>query len=819
MEHKEVVHRDKDSDNNVELWHKYQTARENLRTKTDFFNKYKAPITHRTNPPDDPAVNRSPAKADHTTSNAESTAHSAPRVKHKSKQSEPHSVATGSSSHNLYDASPLLKQAEWDSGSLKTAPSHRDNPGQGTLAESCARSVSPQVADINTSPVSKNHVPDGGDSFHGSEVVTPHPKIASESQPEDAQLRTENQATKFLQSSARTSGLGSSGPAAACEIESSKRTGLSKTKGTPASSNSHSVTTRTDKIRVIVKMSDSDQSEEVLLHRYRGQGQVKASTGQVQESQTKSSTPQDKLTDRPEPGPAPRGDTPIHFSVENSSYSEQKPRPEKRKGVRQTEATAEAKEELRRLQQEIRAQVGKCKLKTDDRLDSNPEALMKARTGPGTDPTSVIYRRIIKRLDVGRADSIFTFPLDITEKEKQELQWTLYAQDVRAYPEIEEGHVVLSPHPRPKELNTPDGSPFGEIPPCPTPQEIVDSVNWDAINNWEFGDLARRADWEYSPAVWNAPVQYRNWFYAWLDSTMHICYYADIYHMSFFDGTAHSDGLKGMFIPNIEHPEAKRNLEDEKTNRHCHETVDGYRFNYITQQKKEQVDSEIRRREARAQYLAAMRTPPSSNPNVPKANIYLRPAEVGDIPELLSLYNWYVANATQCVDATALAEQDMRQRIDDCKREKLPFIVAVERKSAILNGRIRRDQNENVMGYALATDFMGARTIGRHTAEIEIFVHHTKRDQGVGRCLMDKLLEICDPTYLGRGGYFFDSDLEDGGCYSPGSSRRLARLVIAISYSEDDPSDYHRVKEWLMRRHRFEEQGLLKGAARKFDKL
>lgn len=566
-------------------------------------------------------------------------------------------------------------------------------------------------------------------------------------------------------------------------------------------------------------MSDTDQSEEVLLHRYRGKGQAKASNSQVQESQTKSSIPQDKLTDRPEPGPAPLGDTPIYFSVDNSSYSEQKPQPEKRKGVRQTEATPEAKEELRRLQQEIRAQVGKCKLKTDDRLDSNPETLMKARTGPGTDPTSVIYRRVIKRLDVGRADSVFTFPPDMSEKEKHELQWTLYAQDVRAYPEIEEGHVVLSSHPRPKESSTPDGSPCGEIPPCPTPQEIVDSVNWDDINNWEFGDLARRADWEYSPAVWNAPVQYRNWFYAWLDSTMHICHYADIYHKSFFDGTAHPDGLKGMFIPNIEHPEAKRNTEDEKTNPHYHETVDGYRFNYITQQKKEQADSEIRRREARAQYLAAMRTPPSSNPNVPKANIYLRPAEVGDIPELLSLYNWYVANATQCVDVTALAGPDMRQRIEDCKREKLPFIVAVERKSATFNCRLRRDQNENVMGYALATDFMGARTIGRHTAEIEIFVHHTKRDQGVGRCLMDKLLEICDPTYLGRGGYFFDSDLEDHGCYSPGSSRRLARLVIAMSYSEDDPSDYLRVKEWLMRRHRFEEQGLLKGAARKFDKL
>ncbi|KAL1963636.1 hypothetical protein VTN77DRAFT_7957 [Rasamsonia byssochlamydoides] len=562
-------------------------------------------------------------------------------------------------------------------------------------------------------------------------------------------------------------------------------------------------------------MVDTDQSDEVILHRYRGKSKEKPSNDHVQESQPKSSTPHDRLTDRPEPDTT----SPIHFSVENSSHLEQKPQPEKRKGVRQTEATPEAKAELRRLQKEIRAQVGKCKLKTDDRLDSNPEVLQKARTGPGIDPDSTIYRRVIKRLDVGRADSVFTFPPDMPADEKYKFQWTLYAQDVRAYPAIEEGRVVLYPHPMQKESNAPSGSPFGELPPCPTPQEIVDSVNWDEINNWEFGDLVRRADWEYSPAVWNAPVQFRNWFYAWLDSTMHICHYVDIYHKSFFDGTAHSDGHQGMFIPNIENDETLLELTDEMTNRHSHETVDGYRFNYIIQQKKEQADSEIRRREARAQYLAAMRTPPSSNPNVPKANIYLRPAEVGDIPELLSLYNWYVANSTQCVDVTAITEPAMRQRIDDCKREKLPFIVAVERKSALINGRVRRDQNENVMGYVLATDFMGAHTIGRHTAEIEIFVHHMKRDQGVGRCLMDKLLEICDPTYLGRGGYFFDSNLEERGGYSSGSSRRLARLVVTISYSEDDPTEYCRVKEWLMQRHRFEEQGLLKGAARKFDKL
>ncbi|KAL2220881.1 hypothetical protein M432DRAFT_541520 [Thermoascus aurantiacus ATCC 26904] len=480
-------------------------------------------------------------------------------------------------------------------------------------------------------------------------------------------------------------------------------------------------------------------------------------------------------------------------------------------------------EELKRLQEEALAQVGRNRFRDLDDPTANHEALSKVRIGPGTDPNSSVSKRIEKNRMISASEPGLESPTtrrnrlqfqEMEGKEKYMAQWTLYKEDPRVYPKIENGRVVLCAEPTPGHSYIPpptdDGNPQIGLE---EPHNSQDETPFSTWSDWKF-----LANWEYRPQVCSNYEAFRDWFRQWLDGTMYACWYVDIYHQSFFDGTAHTDGELSLFIPDIDDVETQLDMTDEATRLHYHETAQGYCYNYMEHLQKEQEALEAQRKRARTTYLEAAQNPPEPNPNVPKANIYLRPVEVGDIPELLDLCNWYIRNGTQSVDLDLLNQTDMRQRIDDSKREKLPFIVAVERRMGPAP-RASSNQRERILGYALATDFMGQRTTGRYTAELEVFVHHEKKRQGIGRCLMDKLLEVCDPTYIPKRGYFFDSDLEDRRGYSSGGRRKLVRLIFALSYPEDDPTEYKWVKEWLRQKYKFEEQGLLKGVGEKFDKF
>jgi L-amino acid N-acyltransferase YncA len=558
-------------------------------------------------------------------------------------------------------------------------------------------------------------------------------------------------------------------------------------------------------------VANSDESDVVMLHR----------------SERQATAPSNKSLNS-QPGedprlyePSVREDKPMEDTKRRPVRFKNPPQtPVRVSKIKRVEASPEALEELKQLQAEVIARAGKNRFKEVDFLTSNPEALAKLRDGPGTDPSSDISLRLAKRLviDHSKNDSElpqgqhgkFEFHERMTEDEKHEAQWEFYRQDIKAYPKIENGQVVLQNDPTP-------GHPYAPPPASSEDSALISLPQRPEGAELDVWNAAFPANWQYRPLGCTNYEVFRSWFCDWLDSTMGLCYYADIYHKSFFDGTAHADGELSMFIPNISHEETLPDMTDELTRLHHHETSDGYRYNFIHRLQKEEDLRERQKIRARSVYLESQQYEIEPNPNVPKANIYLRPVNITDIPELLKLYNWYVAHATQCVDTEALSDVDLRRRIDDCKRVQLPFIVAVERRAAT-NGRVVGNQSERIMGYALATDFMGPQTIGRVTADLEVFVDNAKTRLGIGRCLMDKLLEVCDPMYIAKQGYFFNCSQEDRSLYSPGGSRKLTRLVFSFGYSADDPTQYRWVKKWLELNYRFEEQGLLRGAATKFGK-
>lgn len=485
-------------------------------------------------------------------------------------------------------------------------------------------------------------------------------------------------------------------------------------------------------------------------------------------------------------------------------------------------------EELKKLQQEIITKAHLNRFKDLDSPSTNPEALVKVREGPGTDPKSEIYLELAKHRNVpGKTSSASSSAAAQSRRassdddpqvktkiwlERCRAQWINYTESPSVYPVIEDGRLLLLSEPTsgPALVKTSDQD-FGLRMNIEGVDEVEIS-DQPAEHNW--GD-AFYADWEFRPRACSSFEAFRDWFRRWLDSTIPICCYVDIYHPAFFDGTAHPDGEQSLIIPDFDDHTTRLDWNDEESRLHYHETVEGYCYNWKLQVKKEEEKEQERKVRARKAYIEGTKSPPVVNTPTPKANIYLRPVESRDVTELLEIMNWYIQRSTLTVDIARLDEEELRERIETSKRERLPFIVAAERRSA----QSRRKTSQKLLGYALVTGAAGDRTAARFTAELEIFVRPEYKRRGIGRCLMDKLLEVCDPTYNPLGGYFFDADWEDRPGYRPGGRRRLARLIFVLSYPYDDRQQYKWVHEWLENEYEFEQQGVLNGARIKFSRL
>lgn len=483
-------------------------------------------------------------------------------------------------------------------------------------------------------------------------------------------------------------------------------------------------------------------------------------------------------------------------------------------------APAERKEELKELQQNMITRAGNRALGIpEEGTVVTNEALALARQGDGTDPNSEV------------AKNIRSFVTDIPATKMigyHDTPSTQLSNMIRN--ECLDQHMKTLGGGR---LRYHEGATFNNDP---DPLAIVERVfggtartsDGHALDggakvidengqptNWKKSFGNPNEDWLRPDMLYQRDPGYLPLFQKWLKTSSISLPEAIITNrLSFYDGTAHSDGITSMYIETFEEPTSFLDFSDKRNIDHSHETSTGFIFNATTRKAEEALAEEESRRLSELEYRSMMVLKPENNPNVPRANIYLRPVENSDINELTALYNWYVNNTFRTLERLDISEQDMVDRKNECRRESMPFMVAIERR---IDARNRF--TEAVVGYASAADFTGSGTASLHTAELEIFVHHKRRGLGIANCLIDKLLSVCDRTYVMRQGYFFESTPAGRAAYSPGGNRQLARLIFIVHFQDSDNSEYYWVRDWLESRFMFEEQGLLRGVAYKRNRV
>ena len=259
------------------------------------------------------------------------------------------------------------------------------------------------------------------------------------------------------------------------------------------------------------------------------------------------------------------------------------------------------------------------------------------------------------------------------------------------------------------------------------------------------------------------------------------------------------------------------------------------------------------------------------NPHAPTANVYLRPAEFRDMSQVMNIYNhdvrktsfvhhldavdelyWYVYSLSEsapnpdhflicknCSGSKGLLKPVRiasllsvlfrrsntnpryyrRSRLQEAEDERNPFVVAIHmgEKSCRSQGDIIRKKQENVVGFAVATDFGSKQTVYHSSVELEIMVHQDFYHQGIGRTLLDRILAALSPDYnlLECAPFLYTNNL----CHWVGGGSRQAKaIMVNVLFYNGKEDTVNWGKQWLSK-YGFEHIGTLPHVGFKEGKL
>jgi phosphinothricin acetyltransferase len=108
--------------------------------------------------------------------------------------------------------------------------------------------------------------------------------------------------------------------------------------------------------------------------------------------------------------------------------------------------------------------------------------------------------------------------------------------------------------------------------------------------------------------------------------------------------------------------------------------------------------------------------------------VTVRPATRADIPAITRIYAYSVEHGTASFELSAPDQAEMTRRFNELTEHGFPYLVAV------VDGV--------VIGYAYAGPYR-ARPAYRFTVENSVYVAHDSHRRGVGKALLQVLIEAC----------------------------------------------------------------------------
>jgi phosphinothricin acetyltransferase len=111
----------------------------------------------------------------------------------------------------------------------------------------------------------------------------------------------------------------------------------------------------------------------------------------------------------------------------------------------------------------------------------------------------------------------------------------------------------------------------------------------------------------------------------------------------------------------------------------------------------------------------------------PGAAFIVRSSREEDVPEMVAIYTHHIARGSE-VAFDPVTHDDIKRRRKTMLRRRLPHIVA--------------DLDGKIIGYAFAVPFR-KRPAYRYTVKHSIYVHHEHLHAGVGRVLIQALIDAC----------------------------------------------------------------------------
>ncbi|PQE03003.1 acyl- n-acyltransferase protein [Rutstroemia sp. NJR-2017a BVV2] len=226
---------------------------------------------------------------------------------------------------------------------------------------------------------------------------------------------------------------------------------------------------------------------------------------------------------------------------------------------------------------------------------------------------------------------------------------------------------------------------------------------------------------------------------------------------------------------------------------------------YIKKLEKSQKSREMSITQSQMHQQTILAREPEPNPFRPKIDTYLRPAIESDSTHILQIYNHYIDHSYIPEDQDPLTEGDILFLINNAKEEKLPFIVAVKGRVPMQSPQAKRKtklpQYEHIIGFA----FSEARGCGisgkingrsRYTTNMHLYVDHNFARKGIGRSLMDRMLQLVSRAYAAKDGYdWLNPDLDP--VYETDGTRRCHQIVIELPVLKNNDPNYLWIKEFL----------------------